>query len=333
MKKSLLALTLSVALMFGVGNAVAGFGGKLNVDLESTAGPMVDTDSAFTGSLIPTWGAESHGGAISGAFSETDAKGRFLFGSGYINSAQDPADANAAAGAETNSSSYRDGFLFFGANGGVATDASAFGSTDNDLKLGMKALGYVAGDFHAITGEATAAEAGAINLGPATFGTTNVKGVQGGIGGYEANLGVIALGTAEATVNLFIAGETNVRSDRTGSIVNTQGLGKGVREGLSSAGYVATTVESNVVTDRSGFGIVCVDGGFIAAGSLELNANQVGYIHPSSANASASGSYAGSKDIGKDYQGIAQGGTATQITQYENAVVVQSSGYMSVTSK
>ena len=323
--KKLLVLTLVVAMAFFGTNAFAG--ALTGVNLDATAGPKFDASIKTNGSLIPTWGGISSGVAISGGASELNAAGGVLFGSAYINSENDPAISNAVSGAESNS--FKTGGGFIGPNGTVGTNASAGGSAVNSLTVGVKGLGLVGGEFHGAAGEATAVQSALANIGPlnATQGHTDVQGAQGGIGGYIGIAGAAFCGTAHADASLLIEGESNVVSGRTGGISNG-----GVYESLSSAGYVTTDVTASKNTSRTGLGAAAVTGGWIAGGALTMDAHQTGNFQPSSANATAVGTYGSSGNMNKSYSGSAIGGVATQITQYPNAVMVQSSGYMAVTS-
>ena len=306
-------ITLVAAFCFVSSLAFAGAIAGLNLD--NTAGPILDASGAAKFNLFPLYGGVTGGVAAGGSVNSLDAGGLVILGTAKVT-------GNEIAAAGASSSSYGGGLTVFQPNAAIGTNASAFGSSVSYLKTERTGLALAAGTFSGQVGEGSGAAAGIINapILNATNGHTDVQGAQGGIGGYTG----LAAGNAEIAVGMSIAGNSNVASGRTGGSVP----GGGYTEGLGSEANVGTIVTSDV----NKTGLSGAIGGYAVAGGAGMDASQVGKFQPATASANAVGAYVGAGPLGTNYQGSAIGNVSTQITQYPHAVVSQSSGSMGVTS-
>ena len=315
-------ITLVAAFCFVSSLAFAGAIAGLNLD--NTAGPILDASGAAKFNLFPLYGGVTGGVAAGGSVNSLDAGGLVILGTAKVT-------GNEIAAAGASSSSYGGGLTVFQPNAAIGTNASAFGSSVSYLKTERTGLALADGTFSGQVGEGSGAAAGIINapILNATNGHTDVQGAQGGIGGYTgfATTGIVTK-TSEIDVNMAISGQSNVASGREGAIVSTPGLGVGIQEGLGSVANVGTIVTSDV----NKTGLSGAIGGYAVAGGAGMDASQVGKFQPATASANAVGAYVGAGPLGTNYQGSAIGNVSTQITQYPHAVVSQSSGSMGVTS-
>lgn len=306
MKKMLivgLMLMMSVAL---VGNVMAGGFGKGG---EITAQPIFEVEGDISSKV--TLGGFAGGVAGSLGTSRVTGEGWILFGDIHL-------DGVADAGAWAGSKSYRDFDIDYDHSlktltftNEVGSNNQAEGMTGASFKIGVDGfLGVSDAQMLGVAAQGTVAIATMSNFG----GNTKVIAGQGAVGGFYGDgfAGTLFGGAnAEAGAGLTVSGYTNVLSGSFLALSPNM-----ITEGVYSSVNMGTSVQANgnQADGFTGFtiGNANLNGGWIAGGGAVLSANQKG------ANATASGYYAGSGSLNRDYNANLTGSVMTSVSNYND---------------
>ena len=326
MKKILSIFTICAFLFIGANVAFAtcegpecSQSGKIDMDVFAAGGAI----DAY-GRLIPNGAAGSV--AAAGGIGAGQAKGGSFFG-------KVEGEIGVTAGGIIIGDSYKMSRLK-GFDKSIGVGSWAHGDAEAGGYLGLKALGFsgATGAFGSVAGQGTLS--GSV-LGGSPLNEWDSKGITYGVAGQfaaghvEGYVGTALFGYGDVAGDIYMSGETESQSYRgityLGGGYKVETMGTNVRAN--------TNVNSFENKYACGITIADISGGYVAAGAA--TSVTVMAVEGGVGFAKASGAYAGSGELGCNFEGSLDGGTQVNVTTLSgrSGSIVSSSARMAVSVK